>query len=300
MNKNEKTNIIIQALLPQILSDSWKELNEDELFHICKYVDYNKIPDRVIADSEILQGFICWDNLDKMKIIRIVARNESVLRFVDLSKYKYTIKEIKAMLKIRPHLINEFNINFGAISHDDAFYLLTIGVKEISERVNMRNYDFTAKEIYKIIEHNYFEESIVDNFDLKKLKDYHVCQMIINTGEAYFDRMNLKILTARKWIEILQVRPELLQHCDLNKFIQGDIFNSVELICLFEQEDFDFLIKDRNCQDELSPLGWEKLMISKPEEYADICCYWKLNESNWKNILTIHPYLEKYKTVNYN
>ena len=107
--------------------------------------------------------------------------------------------------------------------------------------------------------------------------------------------MNLKILTARKWIEILQVRPELLQHCDLNKFIQGDIFNSVELICLFEQEDFDFLIKNRYYQKELSAFGWEKLLISRPNEYAEICCYDKLNEANWKNILNVHPHLIFYK-----
>lgn len=296
MNKNEKTNIIVQAFLSKIISDEWIELNKDELYHMCQHVDYNKIPDRTIADNEDMHDMIPWDNIDRMKLVRVVARNAKIADYVDLSKYNYTIREVKNMLKIRPFLIDKMNIDLDIINHEDAFSLLTIGVDEISERIDIKKYDFTAKETYEIIEFNNFSNHVVREFDLNKLKDYHICDIIINTGDVYFDILDLSKLTARKWLEILQTRKELLCYCDLNKFKQSDIYNSVELICLFPDEKFDFLIKDRNYQEELSALGWEKLVISKPDEYIDSCCYWKLNETNWKNITYFHPHLITYKT----
>lgn len=296
MNKNEKTNIIIQSLLSKIITDEWVIQDEDGLCHMCQYVDFDKIPDRTIADNEKLHKMIPWENVDRMKIVRVVARNSKIADFVDLSKYNYKIREIKNMLKIRPYLIDKMSIDLNKISHEDAFELLTIGVEELSKRIDTKKYDFTAKEIYEIIEYNNFVESIARDFDLKDLKDYHICDIIINTGDMYFDILNLKKLTARKWVEILQVRPELLSYCDFEKFKQSDIYNSVELICLFTYEDFDFLIKERKYQEELSALGWEKLLINKPDEYKDICCYSKLNETNWKKIIKAHPELITYKS----
>lgn len=296
MNKNEKSNIIIQSHLSKIITDGWNELNQQELRHLCQYVNYEKIPDRTIADNEFLHSMIPWENLDRMKIMRIVARNIKTADYIDLSSYDYTIREIKSMLKIRPHLLDKLKIDLETIGHEDAFLLLTIGAEEISNRIDIKKYDFTAKEIYEIIEFNNFYDRIVREFDLSKLKDYHVCNIIINTGDEFFDILDLKKLTARKWLDILQIRPELLKYCDLNKFKQSDIYNSVELICLFPYENLDFLIKDRNYIDELSALGWEKLIIAKPNEFIDICCYWKFNETNWKNITNYHPQLMAYKT----
>lgn len=295
MNKNEKSNIIIQAFLSKIISDEWSEMNQNELYHLCQYVDYNKIPDRTIADNELLHHMIPWHNLDRMKIVRIVARNIKITDFIDLSSYNYTIREVRNMLKMRPTLLDKLNIDLDVIRHEDAFSLLTIGAEEISNKIDIKKYDFTAKETYEIIEFNSFLDNVVREFDLNKLKDYHICNIIIKTGDEFFDILDLKKLTARKWLEILNVRPELFRYCDLSKFKQSDIYNSVELICLFPNEDLDFLIKDRDYIEELSALGWEKLIISKPNEFIDICCCWKFNETNWKNITNYHPQLIAYK-----
>ena len=69
MNKNEKSNIIIQSHLSKIITDEWNELNQQELRYLCQYVNYEKIPDRTIADNEFLHSMIPWENLDRMKII---------------------------------------------------------------------------------------------------------------------------------------------------------------------------------------------------------------------------------------
>jgi len=296
MNKTQKTNIIVQAFLSKIISDEWVELNSEELRHLCQYVDFNKIPDRTIADNEVMHDMIPWESFDRMKIIRVVARNVRIADYVDLSKYNYTIREAREMLRIRPHLIDKINIDLEKMNHEEAFCLLTIGAEELSEKVDVSKYEFTAKEKFEIIEFNEFADGVIRSFDLSNLKDYHVCDMIINTGDIYFQSLDLNKLTARKWIEILENRPELLCYCNFLKFIQSDIYNSVELICLFPDENFDYLIKERNYKEELSAFGWEKLIINKPGKYINECCFWKLNETNWKNIVNVHPQLITYKT----
>lgn len=295
MNKIEKTNIIIQASLSKIISDDLYLLNDLEIEHMLKYVDFNKIPDRIIADNDFVYHMINWDLVDRMKIIRLVSRNINLTNFIDISIYKYSIEEVKNMLKIHPILIDNLNIDLEKISTKEAFILLTIGIDEISFRIDVESYNFTPKQAYEIIEFNEFSETIMRKVNLNQLKDYHICDIIINTGDKYFDILDLKKLTARKWLEIFQNIPKLVQSCDLNIFKTCDIYNSIELICMFPHEDFDFLIKDRDYQSEISSFGWEKLIINKPNEYIDICCYWKLNETNWKNIIESHPDLIAYK-----
>jgi hypothetical protein len=233
-----------------------------------------------------------------MKIVRLIARNERILKFVDLVKYNYSIKEITHLLRIRPFLLGKMNIDLEKITKEDAFMLLTIGAKEISSLINIKKYVFTVKEKYEIIKFNNFIAKIVNSFDLKDLKDYHICDIVINTGKKYFHLLDLKILTARKWLEILEYRPELLIYCDLNKFKQSDIFNSVELVCLFPSKKLDHLIKERNYQDLLSPLGWKILLLNKPDEYISDCCFFKLNETDWKNITSVHPHLVPFNPYN--
>jgi len=300
MNKIEKTNIILQSIMAKIISFDWEQLKENEIHHLLKFVDYEKIPERVLTDisqtfNEEIYSKIIWENMDRMKIVRLVARNEKISKYVDLSKYNYTIKEIKQTLKIRPNLIDKFKIDFENLNLDDAFSFLTIGIEDLLEKIDVTKYFFSPKETYEIIESNGFSEKTITTLNTKDLMDYHICDIIINTGDLYFYILDLKKLTARKWLKILIERPNLLYYCDLEKFKKSDIYNSVELVCLFPNEDLDYLIKERDFRSELSALGWEKLIINKPSEYVDLCCYWKFNETNWKNIIRYHPNLAIYK-----
>jgi len=295
MKKNEKTNIVIQSFLVKIISDEWESLNNSETFHLCQYADFDKISDRIIADNEEIYSIIPWERVDRMKIVRVIARNIKIADLVDLSKFNYTIRETKNMLRIHPSLIHKIKTDLNTLKHEDAFALLTIGVEELSKKIDVKNYNFSPKEVYDIIEYNNFERRIILEINLKNLKDYHICDIIKNTGDEFFNLLDLNKLTARKWVEILSVQSQLLCCCNLNKFKESDIYNSVELISLFPRQDLDFLIKDRNYKEELSALGWEKLIITRPNEYIDECCSNKLNETNWKNILNYHPHLISYK-----
>ena len=295
IKKTEKTNIILQSFLCKIISEDSDVIKKSELNHLLKYVDYNKLPDRVIADNDYMHDMILWESMDRMKIVRIIARNANTIKYIDLSKYNYKIREVKNMLRIRPFLIDRLNFNLNTICHKDAFELLTIGIDEISEKINIRNFNFTSKESYEIIAFNDFEQTIVEQFNLKKLKDYHVADILIYTGIKYLNMVDINVLTARRWVEVLRERKELFEFCNLEKFKESDIYNSVELICLFPNENIDFIIKDRDFKQELSAFGWQKLIIAKPDEYVNCCCYWKLNDANWRNITFQHPNLIAYK-----
>lgn len=292
----KKTNIIIQSFLAKIVSEDWENVCGSEIAHLCQYVDFDKIPDRVIADNEEIYSIVPWEKVDRMKIIRVVARNLNIADLVDLTKYNYTIRETKNMLKIRPTLIYKIKKNLDELNHEDAFSLLTIGVEYLSEKINIKLYNFTPKEVYEIIEFNNFSQYIMIEVNLKELKDYHICDIIKNTGDIYYSLLDLTKLTARKWIEILSFQPQLFYDCDLKKFKESDIYNSVELISMFPNQDLDFLIKERSYKEELSALGWEKLIIARPNKYIDECCSSKLNETSWKRILDYHPQLIIYKS----
>ncbi len=293
-NKNQN---ILQSFLSYAISNDWVE-DINELKHMCQNADFDIISDNVISQKEELHPLIPWEKIDKMKILRVVSRNISISNFVDLSLYKYKIKEIKSAIKFRPQLLDLLRINLNKISDNDAYSLLTIGSEYISERISLKNRVFTAKEIYDIIEANNFCGKIIDCFNLKKLKDlkdYHISNILINTGEKFLHKLNLEKLTAKKWVDILKEQPELLKHCNLEKFKKSDIYNSVELISMFPNMNFGFLIKERDYTFEVSALGWEKLLIANPDEFADICVFGKLNQSNWKRILFFHPELDLIK-----
>ena len=278
-----------------MISEEWFEFEEDVLRHMCKHVNFDKISDRIISDNEKIHKIIPWETIDRMKIVRLVARNIKIVDFVSLINYNYTISEIKEMLKIHPQIIELLSFDFKNINREDAFILLTIGNWKLFKMIDMEKYNFTPKEVYEIIESSEFNENVMRNIDLSDLKDYHISDIIIHTGVSFLDILDLKKLTARKWIEILQNRPEMVNYCDFEKFKESDIYNSVEIVCLFPNENLDFLITDRNYKEELSSFGWERLLISKPDEYDDKCCFWKFNETNWKNIISHHPDLAVHK-----
>lgn len=295
MNKNEKVNIIINSFLIKIISEQWEFLSEDKFFHLCQHVDYNKVPDRVIANNDYLHKIIPWERVDRMKIVRLIARNIDILKFINLSEYNYKIKEVIPLLRIHPNLFSLLEFDLNKINQDEAFSLLTIGEQKITEKVKVEDYDFSSKQIYEIVEPHNFSDEIMGRVDLSKLKDYHICEIIKNTGEKYFDLLDVDKLTARKWVEILEEVPFLFFRCNLKKFEQSDIFNSILLISMFPEENLDFLIKNRNYKDDISAFGWEKLLIAKPNDYVDECPMWKLNDVAWRNILTYHPELIVFK-----
>ena len=81
---------------------------------------------------------------------------------------------------------------------------------------------------------------------------------------------------------------------NFEKFIDGDPFNLVQLVVLFDTPDLTYLLDEIDIK-KITPFGWEKLLISRPDKFSAICDFTKLNEANWAVILYYSPQLISYK-----
>ena len=64
---------------------------------------------------------------------------------------------------------------------------------------------------------------LFERLNLKILKDYHIVDILIATGDKFINLLNIAQLTANKWIEVLKEKPKLFSYCDLNVFFKSDI-----------------------------------------------------------------------------
>jgi hypothetical protein len=141
-----------------------------------------------------------------------------------------------------------------------------------------------------------FCEHVFGQLNISLLNDYYIVDIIKNTGRQYIYRLDLKKLTPKKWNEIFEVYPALIEFCDFKKYKESDIFYTAQLIYIFKAPELSYLIRERkNYKEELSAFGWEKLIIGQPGEFVDECMFCKLNENNWNRILYYHPELIVYK-----
>lgn len=297
MKNNNKIKLIVNSFLAYILEDDWSILNYGSLKHLVHNADYGLIPDSIIANNEEVYNNVEWERIGRMKLLRIISRNPSIIDSIDLDDYNFTIEESKYLLKAYPAMLDKLKIDLKNINKKEAYILLTLGVEEFLPKVEIEKYKFTSKESYEILKASQFDRYVFDKIRIEFLKDYHIADIIKYTGQKYIEELNFQKLTQKKWCEILEIHPNLLNYCELNKFKTGDIFNTVKLVSLYDDLNLSYLIKERkNYKDELSALGWEKLIISKPDDFIDECVCWKLNDNNWNKIISHHPKLIAYKT----
>jgi hypothetical protein len=67
MNDQKQIDIIISSFLDKTI-DYYEILSKDELSHVFKYINYEKISDRTLADNEWFYDIVDWKRVDKMKI----------------------------------------------------------------------------------------------------------------------------------------------------------------------------------------------------------------------------------------
>jgi hypothetical protein len=139
-----------------------------------------------------------------------------------------------------------------------------------------------------------YDRDMLEKVNYRSLKGYQVSEILINTGERDLDILDISTMTNIDWINLLEARPEMLKYCDYSKFMSGDIYYSIKLCCMFDTPDLTHLVLDRNLND-VSPLGWEMLLIEKPEVFLAHCNFSKLDESSWNYILKSRPELISYK-----
>lgn len=288
-------NIITDSMLSSYFCRYWNELTPEEFEYINKVINYETIPDRLIADNEEIHAYIEWGRISKMQAIRLVSRNLDLVKYIDLKKFDYKIREIFWFIKLDyTRLFQYFNFDMNTATHEDCYLLLCLGEEYFEDKIQIENYKFSSTECRDIIRAYNYKRDIILRMNYKDFKNYQVTEIISKTGEENLDLFDLDILSTLNWIELLNYQPDFIDKCDFEKFKKGDLFNLVQLVVLFEKPDLSYLIFEIDTS-EISPFGWEKLLICNPEKYTNICDFRKLNEDNWSRIVLARPELIAYK-----
>jgi len=291
LNKKEKKQLIIESFLIHEFCNNWELYSLEELMHISSLVDYEYVPDRIIADNLEIQYTIEWERVDKMKMIRLIARNKKLLNRFDINQFKYSIAEIRHLLKIRPELSDDFKVDYKNLSKEDAFILLELGHYVLFKKIDLDKYVFDGLEIFEIIKAHKFERRVMKRFNLKILKDYHFAEILIETNDKNLDLIDISKITPYNWLEVFRHRKNLLKYCNVDLFKKADIFYSILLLSIIKRKDLFYLISDRNYKREISTFGWEELIRSFPD-WVDKCPAGKLDDRSRKRILKVHPKLK--------
>lgn len=293
-------SITTNAFLSDMFCNHWETLPLSVLRHISRVVDYESVPDRVVVDNERVRDVIKWNKLDKMKLIRILIRcidqNVNDLDKIkkSIQQYEYKIKDLTFLFMRRPEFIEFFPIDLNTIETFEAATLLSFGSEYFLDKIDMSRHTFNFRESMNIVKAYGYDRDMLEKVNYRSLKGYQVSEILINTGERDLDILDVSIMTNIDWINLLEVRPEMLKYCDYSKFMSGDIYYSIKLCCMFDTPDLTHLVLDRNLND-VSPLGWEMLLIEKPEVFLAHCNFSKLDESSWNYILKSRPELISYK-----
>lgn len=285
-----------KAYMVKMLRDDWNLFTEKQLKHICRLVDYAKVPDRYLSDNDYLHDFIEWDRIDKMQILRLTIRNLKLLdkHKVDFKKFDYKVKEIIYLLKSEPNYIESFNIDLNKISAKDASIILSLGKEYFLDKIKIENYRFSYKEVFEIATAYDYNSYVMHRLDLSLLKGYQIAKVIIATGKEFLISFDLDKLSTIDWLDLLKYRPEFIDKCNIDLFMMSDIFYLIELVTMFDEPDLSNLLFTRELR-EITPLGWEKLLIDNPDKYVEVCDFSKLNELNWFYIRMVRPELVVYK-----
>lgn len=293
-------SITTNAFLSDMFCNHWETLPLSVLRHISRVIDYESVPDRVVVDNERIRDVIKWNKIDKMKLIRILIRcidqNVNDLDKIkkSIQQYEYKIKDLTFLFMRRPEFIEFFPIDLNTIETFEAATLLSFGSEYFLDKIDMSRHTFNFRESMNIVKAYGYDRDMLEKVNYRSLKGYQVSEILINTGERDLDILDVSIMTNIDWINLLEVRPEMLKYCDYSKFMSGDIYYSIKLCCMFDTPDLTHLVLDRNLND-VSPLGWEILLIEKPEVFLAHCNFSKLDESSWNYILKSRPELISYK-----
>ena len=261
--------IIVKATINHIFCMYKEILTKDELIHFFDSIDYETIEDRYLSDDSRLFPYIRWDKITKMQAVRMAARNLEILKFVDLKKYNYKIKEVFFLIKRDFNILFKyFDFDFKNLSHDDAYFLLCLGNKEFYHLIDIKKYNFNFIEMIDIIRAYEYNRNVILDLNYSELKNYQITEILIVTGEGNLDLFDIDSLSTLNWLDLLVYQPGFISRCDFNKFIEGDIFNLIQLVVLFDKPDLTYLL-DNVDLDDITPFGWEKLLIARPDKYTN-------------------------------
>ena len=75
----------------------------------------------------------------------------------------------------------------------------------------MSRHTFNFRESMNIVKAYGYDRDMLEKVNYRSLKGYQVSEILINTGERDLDILDVSIMTNIDWINLLEVRHEMLQ-----------------------------------------------------------------------------------------
>lgn len=296
---NKSKNIISTALSHHIAVGLYNSDDKEKFPN--KFSDFfsgrinpNSFMDKTLISKTELHDHVDWNSMERNKVIRVLARDISLINRFDFSNYNFTTIELYPIFLQHPDLIFELEIDLKNLTTSEAILLLECN-QDLIDHINIFDCAFNKRDMIQIIKKFKMSEKIMKKLNLKSLDHYSARRLLCETGDLYVNKLNLETLKPTDWLEILEERPELLDRCNLKAFEINDCYLLTKLVLMFPE--LDYMIYDN--VDKLSGLGWEKLIKGDLEKYQDLCKWEKLSESNWNNIVSMHPSLKSIKQKYY-
>lgn len=286
----EKKHIILKSICHYSAFLKIDEITDDVFKKLLPHVNYDVIPDKDFLSNVRILKHICWDNVGRQKILRLLTRDINLLEKIDIKKYNFSVIELTPILIQHRDLYNELGIDFNNLNGIEAIRLLECD-NSLIDKINLRKYTFRKKDVLVMIKKFKSNDNIINQLNLSELDHFNIRTLIVETGVKFIEKLNLDTLKATDWLAILEKRPELLEYCNLLLFEKNDCYLLTQLIKMFPE--LDYLI-DEN-KNKISALGWESLIMDNLEKYKDICCWDKFTSKNWNNVLRKHPQLSEIK-----
>ena len=249
------------------------EINDEFFRMLLDKIDLSNITDREFLSNERIRRFVNYERISKKQLVRLITRDPEILNKVNISKFRFKIKDLEYFLKLWPEYIDLFNFDTKNLSGDELLILLKVDVKYITE-LNLESIEFTKYQLTELIKGFQHRGAVMKRFfDSKRiagmLDNYQIRQIINLTGESYVDRLDLSRLNDLDWFEILQKNPKMLPYCDTSIFEKNDCYMLVRLIRFIPELD-ELVIANK---DRITNLGWEKLLWYDFEKFYPLCCF---------------------------
>ncbi len=262
------------------------------LLKFIKPTAFKGIDDQTFLKNKRLVRLVDYERLDRQQVIRLMTRNTWIFENINLDHWKFFVKEVEIFLRSHPQYVRNFNFDINLLTGSEIIILLKADLNYLYE-IDFNNKKFSRLDFQDMIKYFANINLAMEKLNFEQLDNFQIRTLILNTKAKYINELDLTKLNALDWLAILEEHPKLINHCPIEIFETGDYFNLVKLVCILP-ELYPLIEKNR---DNISALGWEKLILRDYQLYEDICQWHKLREGNWKAILNKRPFLRQYKQI---
>jgi len=268
----------------------------DELQMLCRTASVDLFNDASIIDNDVVRTNLQWERMDPKRLCRLMARlidqgHDEILAFIQTKDLRIRVRDIKALLLRQPQMIERFNINMGKLTDADAHSLLILGSNYFFDKITIEGRRFISGQQYEICKAYEFERRIMLRVDPRRFDGFHVAEILKCTGRDHLDILDLSSMKLVDWLNLLSESPDLYDKCPIAKFHKEPLSQLIDLATLMEDDKVYALILECDLKD-VSPFGWEKLMSHRPDLFADLCDYNKLDAMNKRRVLEQQPQLD--------